>query len=128
MELDTGAPCTIMSKHELSKLKTHCKLKRSDRKFGSYTGHRINCISQLSVNVSVGTNSKQLSIYVVDSKFDTLLGLEWMSVFVNEIDFKQIFSDSPSIHQVSIDQDDRQKKTTGSNTFSLCRHIQRRIR
>uniref|UniRef100_A0A182XPV5 CCHC-type domain-containing protein n=1 Tax=Anopheles quadriannulatus TaxID=34691 RepID=A0A182XPV5_ANOQN len=44
MELDTGAPCAIVSEATLKSIKPHFTLQTSDRQFSSYTGHRISCI------------------------------------------------------------------------------------
>uniref|UniRef100_A0A182NDE6 Peptidase A2 domain-containing protein n=1 Tax=Anopheles dirus TaxID=7168 RepID=A0A182NDE6_9DIPT len=49
MELDTGAPCGIMSETTLRSIKARYFLKPTDRQFTSYTGHRINCLGRLPV-------------------------------------------------------------------------------
>lgn len=61
MELDKGAPCGIVSKEILYLIKPSCKLFKTDRRFASYTGHRINCIGRIPVAVTIGTTSRRLN-------------------------------------------------------------------
>lgn len=70
MELDTGAPCGIVSKEILHLIKPSCKLLKTNRRFASYTGHLINCIGRIPVEVTIGTTSRRLNLYVVDGNFD----------------------------------------------------------
>ncbi|KXJ68931.1 hypothetical protein RP20_CCG001002 [Aedes albopictus] len=42
MELDTGAPCGIISETKLREIKPGFSLLPSDRQFASYSGHRLN--------------------------------------------------------------------------------------
>ncbi|XP_039306772.1 uncharacterized protein K02A2.6-like [Solenopsis invicta] len=101
MELDTGAPCGIVSKKMLHTIKPTCLLQKTDRQFASYTSHKINCIGRLPVNVTIGRTTKRLNLYVVDGNFDTLMGREWISHFTHEIDFAKLFSSPDGIHAVS---------------------------
>jgi len=41
IEVDTGAPCDIVSKNTLRKIKPKFTLKKSEKQFVSYTGHSI---------------------------------------------------------------------------------------
>ncbi|XP_059222020.1 uncharacterized protein K02A2.6-like isoform X3 [Stomoxys calcitrans] len=95
MELDTGAPCGIMSRNTFRSRIGNQRLLKTDRRFTSYTGHRIECVGRVAVNVSVGLSTRKLNLYVVDGDFDALFGREWISQFVNEIDFVRLFSSGP---------------------------------
>ena len=101
MELDTGAPCSIMSKAQFERIKPKFKLQKADRRFASYTGHSIDCIGYTSVVVKIGATSKLLRLYIVDGDFDTLLGREWISEFVHEINFEKLFNTCSSVNQVT---------------------------
>lgn len=54
MELDTGAPCGIISIKTLRSIKNHFSLQKSDRQFSSYSRHRISCVGRLPVTVKIG--------------------------------------------------------------------------
>ncbi|KAF2890432.1 hypothetical protein ILUMI_15741 [Ignelater luminosus] len=101
MELDTGAPCSIMSKKTFEQINFNCRLQKADRNFASYTGYRINCIGRTRVTVRMGATTKKLNLYIVDGEFDTLLSREWISEFAHEIDFRKFFSNSTPVHQMS---------------------------
>ncbi|XP_043476691.1 uncharacterized protein LOC122507831 [Leptopilina heterotoma] len=92
MELDTGAPCGIISLKTLRSFKRNYVLQKSDRQFSSYTSHLIKSAGKISVNVTVGGSSKQLVVHVVEDDFDSLFGREWITEFVSEIDFHKLFS------------------------------------
>uniref|UniRef100_A0A182PWV8 Retropepsins domain-containing protein n=1 Tax=Anopheles epiroticus TaxID=199890 RepID=A0A182PWV8_9DIPT len=47
MELDTGAPCGIISETKLKTIIKRYRLLPSDRQFSSYSGHRITCLARL---------------------------------------------------------------------------------
>ena len=104
MELDTGAPCSMISKLRLDQINPNLMLQKTVRNFASYTGHRINCIGKTSVTATIGTTSRNLELYVVDEEFETLLGREWISEFVREINFAQLFRKPSSLHKVSSQQ------------------------
>lgn len=98
MELDTGAPCGIVSQKLLSTLAPNCVLLQTKRQFASYTGHPIRCIGYVSVVVSMGTTSRQLNLFVVDGDYKPLFGREWIQEFVDEIDFRKLFIGISPIH------------------------------
>ncbi|XP_065075091.1 uncharacterized protein LOC135698874 [Ochlerotatus camptorhynchus] len=60
MELDTGAPCAIVSLCTLRKIKASFRLHKSERQFASYTRHRIHCIGRLPVNVTLENGLRNL--------------------------------------------------------------------
>nr|XP_049462311.1 uncharacterized protein K02A2.6-like [Anopheles coluzzii]XP_049462313.1 uncharacterized protein K02A2.6-like [Anopheles coluzzii]XP_049462317.1 uncharacterized protein K02A2.6-like [Anopheles coluzzii]XP_049462318.1 uncharacterized protein K02A2.6-like [Anopheles coluzzii]XP_049462319.1 uncharacterized protein K02A2.6-like [Anopheles coluzzii] len=101
MELDTGAPCGIISETTLSKILPKQPLQPSDRQFSSYTGHRINCIDRLFVQVSLGTTSNNLFLYVVEGKYDSLFGRDWIAQFTNEINFRELFTSTVPVNVLS---------------------------
>ncbi|XP_062539247.1 uncharacterized protein K02A2.6-like [Armigeres subalbatus] len=101
MELDTGAPCGIISEMKLKEIKPRAALLPSDRQFASYSGHRLNCLGRVPVNVSVGANSHRLNLYVVSGKSDSLFGREWIAQFVAEIDMNRMFAPEASVNEVS---------------------------
>ncbi|XP_018405038.1 PREDICTED: uncharacterized protein K02A2.6-like [Cyphomyrmex costatus] len=92
MELDTGAPCSIISKEKLQAIKPGSILQNTNRRFVSYTGHHIKCIGSTPVNVTVGTTTKKMDLYVVDGHFDTLFGREWITQFARDINFVELFT------------------------------------
>ncbi|XP_039312438.1 uncharacterized protein K02A2.6-like [Solenopsis invicta] len=92
MELDSGAPCSIISKKALQSIKPKFTLQNTDRQFVSYTGHYIKCIGSIPVNVTMGSTTKKLNLYVIDGQLDTLFGREWISHFTKEINFTKLFS------------------------------------
>lgn len=121
MELDTGAPCSIIDKSKLSLIKPNFTLQKTDRLFASYTGHCINCIGKTLVTATIGTTSRNLNLYVVDAEFETLLGREWISEFVREIDFECLFAKPESIHNLatepSLSQDQQKELDATINRF-----------
>lgn len=102
MEIDTGAPCGIISNNTFRKIKPKCKLEKTVRKFVSYTGHSIPCISSARVNVTVGQTTRKLDIFIVKGRFDSLFGREWIAAFVHEIDFVKLFSSSNVVNSISM--------------------------
>lgn len=101
MELDTGSPCSVVSIKTLYSIKHAFSLQKTNRLFASYTSHKINCIGRLPVNVTIGRTTRRLYLYVVKEDYDTLMGLEWISHFVREIDFKNILALPDKIHSIS---------------------------
>lgn len=99
MELDTGAPCGLIGEAELRRIKPNFTLLPTDRHFSSYTGHRINCLGRLPVQVSVGSTTRRLNIYVVSGESDSLFGREWIAHFTDQINWNQMFS-SNSVHSL----------------------------
>lgn len=76
MELDSGAPCGIISVKTLRTVKPHYSLYKSDRQFVSYTHHPLQCIGRIPVNVTLGNTTRRLNLYVVDGDYDILFGRE----------------------------------------------------
>lgn len=92
MELDTGAPCGIISSSTLRKIKFTYQLHPTNRQFASYTHHRLNCIGRIPVDVTVGNTTRRLDLYVIEGEYDSLFGREWLAQFVSEIDLTKIFT------------------------------------
>lgn len=100
MELDTGAPCGIVGESTLRKIKPKFSLLPTDRQFSSYTGHRINCLGRLPVQVSVGSTTRKLNLYVVSGESDSLFGREWIAHFVEQINMNRLFSPDSSVNSL----------------------------
>ncbi|XP_058836807.1 uncharacterized protein K02A2.6-like [Topomyia yanbarensis] len=101
MELDTGAPCGIIAESRLRAIKPKLSLQKTDRQFSSYTGHRIDCLGRIAVNVSVGTTTRRLNLYVVSGESDSLFGREWISHFADQINLNRIFTSEASINSIT---------------------------
>lgn len=101
MELDTGAPCGIVSESTLRQIQQNFTLRPADRQFASYTGHHITCLGRLPVNVSVGSTQRRLNIYVVSGETDPLFGREWIPHFIKEIDINRMFTPDEQIHALT---------------------------
>lgn len=100
MELDTGAPCAIIAETTLKALKPNWIFQPSDRRFSSYTGHRVDCIGRVWVDVTIGNVTRKEQLYVVSGVYDTLMGREWISHFADQIDLNLMFSTHTPIHAV----------------------------
>lgn len=98
MELDTGAPCGIISETKLREIKPGFSLLPSDRQFASYSGHRLNCLGRVPVQVAIGSTARRLNVYVVAGESDPLFGREWIAQFVDQINMNRMFTSSPSIN------------------------------
>lgn len=68
MEVDTGAPCEIVSENTLRKIKPRFTLKKSERQFVSYTDHSIPCISSIRVKVTIGHSTRELQLFIVKGR------------------------------------------------------------
>ena len=91
MELDTGAPCGIVSHHTLRKIKPECILQPTNRQFLSYSHHRLVCIGYVPVNITMWTTTRKLDLYVIEGDYDSLFGRLWITSFVHEISWIQMF-------------------------------------
>ncbi|KXJ79267.1 hypothetical protein RP20_CCG001680 [Aedes albopictus] len=102
MDVDTGAPCGIISEAKLRVIKPNFTLMKSDRQFTSYTGHRIQCLGRLPVNVCVGSTTRKLNLYVVAEDYDSLFGREWIAQFTTEVNLNELFSVSGKVNSMAI--------------------------
>lgn len=103
MEIDTGAPCGIISKNHLKNIK-HSGIFKTTRKFHSYSGHSIPCLGRIPVYVKVGETIRKLNLYVMDGDYDPLFGREWISHFVKEINWSDLFSPSNQVNSIKTAQ------------------------
>jgi len=92
MELDTGSPCSIISNEKLRAIKPRSTLQDTNRQFISYTGYHIKCMGIIPVDVTMGSTTRRMDLYVVNGDFDTLFGREWITQFAKEINFVELFS------------------------------------
>ncbi|KAL6445163.1 hypothetical protein ACFW04_002208 [Cataglyphis niger] len=63
MELDTGASCGIIGVSRCE-IKPHFSLQKTNRKFSSYTAHHIDCLGRIPMNVTVGSTTRKLNLYL----------------------------------------------------------------
>lgn len=84
MEIYTGAPTGLISDEVLRKIKPNCVLRKPDRHIVSFTHHVLECLGFIPVQATVGSTSKQLNLYVVKGKYDSLVGRDWLAQFVHE--------------------------------------------
>lgn len=101
MEVDTGAPCGIISDHTLRKIKRQYTLEETARRFVSYIGYHIPCIGRVPVNVRIGNISRKLHVFVISGRFDSLFGREWISAFVHKIVFATLFATPNTIDSIN---------------------------
>ena len=74
VQIDTGAAQSLLSYELFKTLKTRDKLAKSDKKFKSYTDHRIEPIGCLTVTTSYKERSAEVKFYVVKSTISLLSG------------------------------------------------------
>ena len=101
MELDTGAPCSIISEKTLRNILPSIHIQKSNRQFASYTKHKIECLGRVSVNVTVKNKTKRLNLYVVKGDYDSLFGREWIGHFTREINFVKLFENGDVIKSIT---------------------------
>ncbi|XP_061514505.1 uncharacterized protein K02A2.6-like [Anopheles gambiae] len=101
MELDTGAPCGIISEAKLKTIKKQFHLLPSERHFSSYSGHSITCLGRLPVNVAMGSANRKLNVYVVSRTSEPLFGREWIAQFSDQIDINSMFAPNVSVQSVT---------------------------
>ena len=75
LELDTGASVTIVSKADLP---FPLKLKRTQRKLRSASGHLLQLLGEAAVTVTYGAFSKAMKLYVARDKCPPLFGRSWL--------------------------------------------------
>lgn len=121
MELDSGAPGGIISKTALRNAIGKFHVLQSKRKFTSYTGHKIDLVGRVVVDVTVGSTTRKLNLYVVNGDYDALFGREWLQHFVDEIDFKKLFSSSHQVHTFKMDTPHLSAKESQELQALLCR-------
>ena len=85
MELDTGASVSCISSKNFERLglaghdSSNCNVRLCVA-----NGQHVNAYKKATTSVKFGSNSFELPLYVVDSDFPTLLGLEWINVMFGE--------------------------------------------
>jgi len=120
MELVSGAPFDTVSKETLHSIKSTCKLHKINKQFVSYSRHSIKCIRYAPVNVTMGKTSRNLKLYVMEGKYNSLFGNEWISAFVNEISIRELFSTSNNIHTITTETSGLlEEKTCRLNQFLI---------
>ena len=96
MELDSAAPNGIVNLQTMRAIKKNFRLLPTGRQFSDYSGHLVYCMGRVPVNVTLGSKTCRLNLYVVDGNYGSLFGRSWTEQFVHEIDFVKLFSGSSS--------------------------------
>ena len=79
-EFDSGASITVISENELSGM--NLDLTRSSKKLRIANGNVVDVVYKVLVDARIdGQSRKGLTLYVVEEKFPSLLGREWISEF-----------------------------------------------
>lgn len=99
MELDTGAAVSVVSLHDFRKLFPRKQLRPTMLTPRTYTGDLVKPKGLALVIVQHKDQSKELPLYVVETKGPALLGREWLQeirldwknlVSVNRIDIREV--------------------------------------
>ena len=79
MELDTGAPVSLMSKKMLEKLFPGYTLQPCSLPMQTYLGEPITVAGQVEVEVRYGEQQERLPLVVVEGRGPCLFGQQWLS-------------------------------------------------
>lgn len=116
LEMDTGAPCTMISKDTAERITDDLekKLKKNKAKLTSFTGHHIDILGSLQVNV--GYNGLKNYVDVLVSEFEpNLLGRDLIDLFnvikvnvVNEVNVERVSSEpNVSVKRKNVETDQK---------------------
>ena len=100
MELDTGAAVSCISQSHLHSLKLNCKLEPSTRNLSVANGESVQALSIAKVNVKFRDSMQVLTLYVIDGKFPTLFGREWIRAFFGNSWLSKLVGDT--VHQLKV--------------------------
>lgn len=85
MELDTGSTLSCISKTDFEKLKlANCKVENCTEQLCVANGQFVNSLCRAIVVVEFKGNRYRLPLCVVDARFPTLLGRDWIRVMMGE--------------------------------------------
>lgn len=123
-EIDSGSPVTIISNDDKRRYFPVDKLHSSDTKLVSYCGAEITVLGYFGVCVNSGIESRDLKLYVVESKRKPLLGREWLrelkfdwNKILNEKQNAQFVSSIKQLHTTRISERIEQLKQKYSTVF-----------
>ena len=91
MELDTGAPVSIISQKVWEGILSKTQLEKSDTGLKTYTGEKLQVLGQLQVQVKYGDQVQQLPLLVVAGNEPSLWGRNWLAAIrLNWAHIKQV--------------------------------------
>ena len=91
MELDTGAPVSIISQKVWEGILSKTQLEKSDTGLKTYTGDKLQVLGQLQVQVKYGDQVQQLPLLVVAGNGPSLWGRNWLAAIrLNWAHIKQV--------------------------------------
>ena len=91
MELDTGAPVSIISQKVWEGILSKTQLEKSDTQLKTYTGEKLQVLGQLQVQVKYGDQVQQLPLLVVAGNGPSLWGRNWLAAIrLNWAHIKQV--------------------------------------
>ena len=79
MEVDTGAAVSVMSRRQQEELFPDAELQPSRISLCAYTAESVPMLGASPVQVTYGTQSKDLSLVIVQGSGIVLLGRDWLS-------------------------------------------------
>ena len=78
MEVDTGAAVSVMSRRQQEELFPGAELQPSRISLRTYTAERVQVLGALPVQVTYGTQVKDLPLVIVQGEGPALLGRDWL--------------------------------------------------
>ena len=106
MEVDTGAAVSCMSRANFDRLSLPgCVLSECNINLCVANGQTVKSICRATVNVKYQNLSCALPLYIVDSAFPTLLGLEWINSLFGAGWFERMTDSSCSVNLVQSRQE-----------------------
>ena len=93
MEIDTGAAVSLISETMYRKTWKKCEappLQSTKTKLKTYTGEEVPVLGTIQVEVTHGSESKMLSLVIVEGEGPSLLGRDWLMVL--KLDWQAIHS------------------------------------
>ncbi len=107
MELDTGAAVSCISKNHLDSLKLNCRLEPSSRNLNVANGESVQAVSIAKVDVKFRDSTHELILHVIDGKFPTLFGREWIRAFFGDSWLSKLVGDT--VYQLKVRANEREQ-------------------
>ena len=107
MELDTGAAVSCISRSKFDSLKLNCKLEPSTRTLSVANGESVQALHVSKVEVKFRDSRHDLILHVIDGKFPTLFGREWIRVFFGDSWLSRLVGDT--VHQLKVRASDHER-------------------
>ena len=97
MEVDTGAVVSVIAE-EVYRQKLSC-VQENHRLYKSYSGHKLDTVGEIEVNVVYGKVTKRLPLVVIQGNGYALLGHNWMSkIWLDWFAIKQVQEENCGNH------------------------------